>query len=112
MTMSDSCDCRFPTEELLKNVPETDKLEKTANILKSMADPTRLKILYILKNGELCVCEILDALDKSQSTVSHHLNILKKERIITSRKEGKWIYYKLIDNTILDRITEFEEVLK
>lgn len=110
--MTGSCDCRFSTEELLKNVPDAENLEKNANVFKSIADPTRLKILYLLKSGELCVCEILEALDKSQSTVSHHLNLLKKEEIITSRKEGKWIYYKLADENVLNNLEEFLKVIK
>lgn len=110
--MTNICECRYTTEELLKNVPAAEELETMSNILKSIADPTRLKILYLLKNGELCVCEILDALDKSQSTTSHHLNILKKEKILTSRKEGKWIYYKLSDENIIRILEEFIKVIK
>lgn len=109
--MKNTCECRFDTEDLLKNIPNDNQLEKNANIFKSISDPTRLKILYLLKNGELCVCEILDAMNKSQSTISHHLNILKKEKIITSRKEGKWIYYKLSDESILEHISNILNVI-
>lgn len=110
--MNKTCDCRYTQEELLENIPKDNELETNTNIIKSIADPTRLKILYLLKSGELCVCEILEALDKSQSTTSHHLNILKKEGIINSRKEGKWIYYKLSDEKIILKIEEFLKVIK
>lgn len=107
----DCCDCNL-TDELLENIPDNEELEEISDIFKSIADPTRLKILFLLKNGELCVCEIFDALDKSQSTVSHHLHILKKEKIINGRKEGKWIYYKLNNPEILEKLAEFSKVIK
>ena len=105
------CECNL-TDELLEILPDNEELEEISDIFKSIADPTRLKILFLLKNGELCVCEIFDALDKSQSTVSHHLHILKKEKIINGRKEGKWIYYKLNNPDILKSIREFSKVAK
>ena len=109
---NENCCTKCSVEEILKNTPKENILEKNATLLKSLADPTRLKIVYLLKNGELCVCEIFDALDKSQSTVSHHLHILKKEKIINGRKEGKWIYYKLNNPEILKSINEFSKVIK
>ena len=84
-------------------------LEDNAAVLKSLADPTRLKIIYLLKNGELCVCQILEAIDKTQSTISHHLNIMKKEGVLSARKEGKWIYYKLANENIIDSLEEIFE---
>ena len=80
----DCCECNL-TSEILENLPDNEELEEISDNFKSIADPTRLKILFLLKNGELCVCEIFDALDKSQSTVSHHLHILKNEKIIYGR---------------------------
>lgn len=86
-----------------------ETLEDNAAVLKSLADPTRLKIIYLLKNGELCVCQILEAIDKTQSTISHHLNIMKKEGVLSARKEGKWIYYKLANENIIDSLEEIFE---
>ena len=98
----EDCCRECSVEELLKNTPSDKKLENNATLLKSLADPTRLKMIYLLKNGELCVCEILEAMDKSQSTISHHLNMMKKENILLTRKEGKWIYYRLADENIIE----------
>ncbi|WP_407423052.1 ArsR/SmtB family transcription factor, partial [Methanobrevibacter sp.] len=56
------------------------------------------------KNGELCVCQILEVIDKSQSTVSHHLNMMKKEGVLSARKQGKWIYYKLANEEIIQSL--------
>lgn len=99
---NEDCCRECSVEELLKNTPSDKKLENNATLLKSLADPTRLKMIYLLKNGELCVCEILEAMDKSQSTISHHLNMMKKENILLTRKEGKWIYYRLADENIIE----------
>lgn len=107
MTMrnnDESCETSCPVENLVKTLPSDEILEENAAVLKSLADPTRLKILYLLRNGELCVCRILEAIDKSQSTISHHLNLMKKEEVLSARKEGKWIYYKLSDENFIENI--------
>ena len=105
MQTSDNNDCcRVSVEELIKNLPLDETLERNAILLKSLADETRLKIVYLLKNGELCACEILESIDKAQSTVSHHLNIMKKEGVLSSRKQGTWIYYKLADGGIIENL--------
>ncbi|ABR47437.1 regulatory protein, ArsR [Alkaliphilus metalliredigens QYMF] len=68
-----------------------------ASLLKSLAHPTRLEILEILKNqdGELCVCDIYEKLELEQSNVSQHLKVLKDQGILTSRKEGLMVFYKV-----------------
>ena len=106
------CERNCSGEELLVNVPSDEKLEDYSSILKSIADPTRLKIKKKKKNGELCVCEILDAFDKSQSTISHHLNMMKKEGIINGRKQGKWIYYKLANDEIIETLETLFELIR
>lgn len=72
-----------------------DKYSKTAERLKALAEPTRLKILEMLSSEEMCVCEIIDKLHLSQPAISHHLKILRQADIIKDRKEGKWIFYSL-----------------
>jgi len=93
-------------EKILSEMPGEDEIQKNADTIKALADPTRLKIVYLLKNGELCVCEIMAALEKPQPTVSHHLNILKNEGLLKWRKEGVWIHYRLSKMKILDNIDE------
>ncbi|MGL4521268.1 MAG: ArsR/SmtB family transcription factor [Bacilli bacterium] len=63
--------------------------------IKAVADPTRLKILAVLKDGEQCVCELVPILNISQPAVSQHLRRLKQENIITERRNGNWMYYRL-----------------
>ncbi len=98
--------------ELMELLPSEDYFEEYSGKLKALSDPTRLKILYLLSNGELCVCEIICALDKPQSSVSHHLNILKNSGFIKGRKEGVWIHYSLKSPKIADMVKELVELLK
>ncbi len=60
---------------------------------KALADPTRVRILLLLRQSELCVCELCDALDASQSTLSSHLQQLRHANLVTTRRDGKWMYY-------------------
>ena len=63
----------------------------------AIVDPTRVRIITALRQGELCVCELVDALEISQSTLSTHLQVLRQTNLVTTRKEGRWIYYSLTD---------------
>ncbi len=65
------------------------------DILKALADEKRMRILYALKGGELCVCQLIALLELAPSTVSKHLTILRSARLVDSRREGKWMYYRL-----------------
>lgn len=94
---------------IIAKIPDEGKLQDKSDRLKAISDPTRLKILYLLQEGELCACEINAALEKPQSTISHHLNILKNAKFIEGRKEGIWIHYKLVNPEIVDLI---ENLLK
>ena len=62
---------------------------------KALADPTRLRLIAALRQHELCVCELCDALEATQSTLSTHLTLLRAAGIAKTRKHGKWIYYRL-----------------
>ena len=64
-------------------------------IAKALADGNRVRVLMFLRNGELCVCRIMEMLKLAPSTVSAHLNILHRAGLLESRKEGRWIYYRL-----------------
>lgn len=65
------------------------------DVLKALADENRLRVLCALRNGELCVCQLIALLDLAPSTVSKHLSILRAARLAESRKEGRWMYYRL-----------------
>ena len=106
-------DEKKPDEDQLKKlkkrmtgIPDENQLQLGSERFKSLSDPTRLKILYLLRDGELCVCEIIYALKKPQSTISHHLNVLRKAGFIKGRKEGIWVHYKLLNREIIDLIDD------
>lgn len=82
------------------NMPDEGMLCDLAEFFKVFADSTRIKILYALSEGELCVCDIWQSLGLTQSAVSHQLRILKQMRLVKYRKEGKTIYYSLDDGHI------------
>jgi ArsR family transcriptional regulator len=69
------------------------------NILKALADENRIRILNLLRNGELCVCDIEAVLGIKQSNTSRHLNRLKVAEIIAFEKKSQWVYYRLKDDT-------------
>ena len=75
-------------------------MKKELLILKALADETRLKIVEYLLDGEKCVCEIFPHVKRTQSTVSTQLDVLRKAGIVSSRKEGKKVYYFLSDKKI------------
>ena len=75
-------------------------LERQVEIFKALGDPTRLKIVKMLSEKELCVCEIIPATGKSQPTTSAHLKILYEAGLVKSRKDGLSVHYRLADKAI------------
>ncbi len=75
-------------------------LERIADRLKAMADPTRLRILHVLQPGERCVTDILTEVGGSQANVSKHLSVLKRAGLVDCRREGVNIYYHIDDPTV------------
>ena len=67
-------------------------------ILKALANPVRDRIMKLLENGELCVCDIIEVIGLKQSTVSKHLNILKIAGLVEDRRDGTWAFYKISNN--------------
>lgn len=72
-------------------------MERLTAFGKALADPTRVRILRILRQAEACVCELTDALEVSQSTLSTHLQVLRAARMVATRKRGNWIVYSLAE---------------
>lgn len=68
-------------------------------LFKGFSDPVRIRIVHLLLHkGELCVCHITDALALPQSTVSRHLNTLKSCGLVTAKRRGKWVYYRMVES--------------
>jgi len=85
-------------------------VDKQLQLLKCVADDTRIQILIILKNGERCVCEIMKNLNKEQSLISHHLQALRRCGLIKRRREGKKIMYRLVDPSISKLLVDIEKL--
>jgi DNA-binding transcriptional ArsR family regulator len=82
-------------------VEATDELlSRIAEVLKAMADPTRLKILHSLQRGERCVSEILEVVGGSQANVSKHLSVLKRAGLVASRRDGLNVFYRIVDPSV------------
>ena len=86
----------------LTDIIDESELAAEAEIFKAMSDPCRLAILKLLREGELCVCEIMTAIDRPQSSTSHHLSILRRAGLVKERKEGKWSRYRLSEGAVIE----------
>jgi DNA-binding transcriptional ArsR family regulator len=87
----------------VKKIDEED-LTAEIKVFKAAADETRLKILKLLSGGELCICEIMLALKRPQSSISHNLSILEDAGLVKERKEGKWCRYRISDGAVIDML--------
>lgn len=95
-----------------EKLPEEEKLYDLAELFKVFGDSTRIRILFVLFEAEVCVCDLAEALNMTQSAISHQLKILKQSKLVKSRREGKSIFYSLADGhvrTIIDQGMEHVE---
>lgn len=81
-------------------MPDDDNLADLAELFKVFGDSTRIKILYALFESEMCVCDIAESLNMTQSAISHQLKILKQSKLVGNRREGKSIIYYLADDHV------------
>ncbi len=106
----DCCDDVEVHEELLSVVkskmPKEEVLYELADCFKVFADSTRIRILFVLFEAEVCVCDIAAALNMTVSAISHQLNILKRSKLIKSRREGKSVFYSLADSHVRTIISQ------
>ena len=104
------CEFMFVHQEIVERVnaamPAEETLFDLAELFKIFGDSTRIKILYVLFESEMCVCDIAQLLNMTSTAVSHQLRILKGNKLVKSRREGKNIFYSLADGhvpSILDQ---------
>lgn len=83
-----------------KQILDEKELYELADFFKIFADSTRIKILFVLKCSEMCVCDIAQLLNMTQSAISHQLRILKQMKLVKNRREGKTVFYSLADDHI------------
>lgn len=85
-------------------------MEEKIEVFKALADKNRLLILDMLSCGELCACDIMEGLDLTQPTISHHMKILQQSRLVNGSKKGKWMIYSL-DKDVVEDLHQFIQVL-
>lgn len=83
-----------------KKLPDEDTLYDLAELFKVFGDSTRIRILFVLFESEVCVCDIAESLNMTQSAISHQLKILKQNKLVKSRRDGKTVYYSLADSHV------------
>lgn len=100
----ESCEFIHLHEDIIdavnKEMPDEEILYDLAELFKVFADSTRIKILYVLFESEMCVCDIAQLLGMTQSAISHQLRVLKQSQLVKYRREGKSIFYALADSHI------------
>ncbi|MDP2970086.1 MAG: metalloregulator ArsR/SmtB family transcription factor [Deltaproteobacteria bacterium] len=87
-------------------------LEMKAEVLKALAQPTRLKILELLRNGERCICEIVPAINGEQSNISRHISLMQKSHLVTTRKDGVKVMVKVKDPKVFEILDSISLLLK
>ncbi len=87
-------------------------LEMKAEVLKALAQPTRLKILELLRNGERCICEIVPAVNGEQSNISRHISLMQKSHLVTTRKDGVKVMVKVKDPKVFEILDSISLLLK
>ena len=112
-TAIECCSEECVHEDLLKIVndtmPEETELYDLAELFKVFGDSTRIRILFVLFEAEVCVCDLAEALHMTQSAISHQLRILKQNKLVNSRREGKSIFYSLADGHVRTIIAQGRE---
>lgn len=107
------CDCNEIHEDLLKIVndtmPEETELYDLAELFKVFGDSTRIRIIFVLFEAEVCVCDLAKVLNMTQSAISHQLRILKANKLVNSRREGKSVFYSLADGHVRTIIAQGRE---
>ena len=104
------CDFIHAHEEIVEKVrqelPDEDTLYDLSELFRIFGDSTRIRILYVLFEAEMCVCDIAALLGMTQSAISHQLRALKNARLVKARRDGKTVFYSLADDhvkTIIDQ---------
>jgi len=107
------CSCHEVHGDLVEKVnhsmPDEAELYELSELFKVFGDPTRIRILYVLFESEVCVCDLAEVLNMTQSAISHQLKILKNSRLVKARREGKSIFYSLADDHVRSIIAQGRE---
>ena len=114
LAKSGICSCETASQyanelkELADKGISLENSEAKSKVFKALADPIRLRILGLLSSREMCVCEVMVALDLTQPTASHHLRILENVALVKDRKEGKWVFYSIAKPDFFEGMRKLE----
>jgi len=101
---ADRCQCRIIHEERVdgahRKALAPEEVDRLVNFFKALADITRLRIILALEHGEMCVCDLAAFLGVSESAVSHQLRLLRQLQLVTNRRQGPILYYRLVDDHV------------
>jgi DNA-binding transcriptional ArsR family regulator len=92
---------------MAKEAADEKTIDTKTRLLKALANETRLKMLKLLSKREMCVCELTVALDLTQPTASHHLNILENMGLVKDKKDGKWVFYSVTNPELTQHFFDF-----
>ncbi|NDO48565.1 helix-turn-helix transcriptional regulator [Lachnospiraceae bacterium MD335] len=110
MYEAECCEEHLIHNELLQKVdgkmPDEQEISDLSDLFKVFGDATRLRILFVLFESEMCVCDLAEVLNMTQSAISHQLKVLKQSKLVTNRREGKSIFYSLADSHVRSIIAQ------
>ena len=116
MDDGDQCEFFHAHEEIVNRVnqkmPDEEELYDLAELFRLFGDSTRIRILYVLFESEMCVCDIAQLLNMTPSPISHQLRALRQSRLIKYRREGKTVFYSLADGHVRDIINQGMEHIR
>ncbi|MEM1588609.1 MAG: metalloregulator ArsR/SmtB family transcription factor [Candidatus Bathyarchaeia archaeon] len=93
-------------KKLVEKTIDEDLVKLQNRVFKALSDSTRLKIVKLLSIREMCVCELMVALNMTQPTISHHLKILEIAGLVKSKRKGKWVFYSIVNHKLAKFIDE------
>lgn len=110
---AECCETEELHEDLIRlineTMPDEEELYDLAELFKVFGDSTRIRILFVLFEAEVCVCDLAHTLNMTQSAISHQLRILKQNKLVRSRREGKSVFYSLADGHVRTIIAQGRE---
>ena len=112
--LSESCESSHPdiVKKVSEKLPDVELLYDVAELFKVFGDSTRVRILCALFESEMCVCDIAVLLNMTKSAISHQLRVLRESKLVTTRREGKVVYYSLADNHVKEIFEKAVEQLE
>ncbi|RGU90874.1 transcriptional regulator [Clostridium sp. AF15-17LB] len=93
-------------DRVSRQMPPQERMKELADFYKVFADATRIRILCVLLESEMCVCDLAEVLEMTQSAISHQLRVLKQAKLVKNRRDGKTVYYSLADGHIQTIISQ------